>query len=272
MSLGENIRRSRLAQGLTQETLGEKLDMAPQTISKWERGESQPDAALLPQMGEALCISLDRLFDLPARSFEDAYSAMKGWLLSLEGEQRWKSALRLGQGMLTLLSGVLDTTETRSWEAGWMDERVRDIGTASDQGFSLFSRRETFSFFSLFFLPREGWAAALKKDNNSLWEAMGNEEVRRALSALCIGGGYMRMDKHYLDRYLETLGITEPETVIQTLVRLEVLRRETCRLDGRETEIFSLYVHADLMQILLLGNAGPWGTVSFGAKRLEAGE
>ena len=64
MSLGENIRERRKAAGLTQEALGEKLDMAAQTVSKWERDESMPDAALLPKLADALGCSLDSLFGL----------------------------------------------------------------------------------------------------------------------------------------------------------------------------------------------------------------
>ena len=266
MSLGENIRKYRQARGLTQEALGEKLGMAAQTVSKWEREESMPDAAMLPKLAEILVVSLDRLFERSAGSLEDAYAAVKGWLLSLEGEARWKGALRLGQGMLTALSGILDDPGTRFLEASWLDEREMDIGMALEQGFSLFSRREAIAFCSLFLPPREGWAAALEKDNAYLWEALGNEEVRRALLTFYAIGQYMRMDKGYLDKQLETLGITEPAAVSEALVRLQVLRRESCWLDGRETEMFTLYAHANLMQILLLGNAGPWGTVGFGSK------
>lgn len=266
MSLGENIRKNRLALGLTQEALGEKLGMAAQTVSKWEREESLPDAALLPKLAEILGVSLDRLFDRTAGSFADAYAALKGWLLSLDGEARWKGALHLGQGMLAVLSGILENSDTRSWEGSWLEEGERDSGTALEQGFSLFSRRKAISFFSLFLPPREGWAAALEKDNALLWEALGKGEVRRALLAFYAMGEYMRMDKGYLDKQLEALGITEPEAVTEALMRLQVLRRESCWLDGRETELFSLYIHANLMQILLLGNAGPWGTVGFGVK------
>ncbi len=266
MSLGENIREGRKAAGLTQEALGEKLGMAAQTVSKWERDESLPDASALPKLADALGTTIDSLFDRKTSTFHDAANGAKDWLLTLEGEARWKGALRLGQGMLTALSGILDDPGTRFLEASWLDEREMDSGTALEQGFSLFSRREAISFFSLFLPPREGWAAALEKDNAYLWEALGNEEVRRALLTFYAIGQYMRMDKGYLDKQLETLGITEPAAVTEALVRLRVLRRESCWLDGRETEMFTLYAHANLMQILLLGNAGPWGTVGFGSK------
>ena len=61
MSLGENIRKNRLALGLTQEALGEKLGMAAQTVSKWERDESLPDASALPKLADTLGTTIDTL-------------------------------------------------------------------------------------------------------------------------------------------------------------------------------------------------------------------
>ncbi|MCL2532396.1 MAG: helix-turn-helix domain-containing protein, partial [Oscillospiraceae bacterium] len=40
---GESVRRLRLAAGLTQEQLAQRLHVSFQTISKWERNESYPD-------------------------------------------------------------------------------------------------------------------------------------------------------------------------------------------------------------------------------------
>ncbi len=38
--IGTNIARARKACGLTQESLGEKLHVSPQSVSKWETGGS----------------------------------------------------------------------------------------------------------------------------------------------------------------------------------------------------------------------------------------
>ena len=48
MRIGDNIRRLRRERGLTQETLAEFLGVTFQSVSKWERGESCPDIAMLP--------------------------------------------------------------------------------------------------------------------------------------------------------------------------------------------------------------------------------
>lgn len=45
--LNENIRELRKSKGLSQEELAFKLNVVRQTVSKWERGLSVPDAEML---------------------------------------------------------------------------------------------------------------------------------------------------------------------------------------------------------------------------------
>ena len=59
--LGENIKRLRREQNLTQETLAEFLGVTFQSISKWERGESYPDITLLPALSSFFKVSTDEL-------------------------------------------------------------------------------------------------------------------------------------------------------------------------------------------------------------------
>ncbi len=59
--LGENIKRLRREQNLTQETLAEFLGVTFQSISKWERGESYPDITLLPALASFFKVSTDEL-------------------------------------------------------------------------------------------------------------------------------------------------------------------------------------------------------------------
>lgn len=54
LMLNENIQVLRKARGLSQEELALKLNVVRQTVSKWERGISVPDAELLVALGEAL--------------------------------------------------------------------------------------------------------------------------------------------------------------------------------------------------------------------------
>lgn len=55
--LGENIRQAREAKGMTQEQLAAELHVVRQTISKWEKGTSAPDADFLLKVAEVLNVS-----------------------------------------------------------------------------------------------------------------------------------------------------------------------------------------------------------------------
>lgn len=64
MSIGENIAKYRKAKSLTQEQLGELLGVTNQAVSKWESGVSMPDVMLLPEIANALDITLDALYGI----------------------------------------------------------------------------------------------------------------------------------------------------------------------------------------------------------------
>lgn len=59
--IGERIREARTRNQLTQNDLANSLQVSPQAVSKWERGENAPDIALLPRLCVLLGISTDRL-------------------------------------------------------------------------------------------------------------------------------------------------------------------------------------------------------------------
>ena len=56
-----NLIRLRTAAGMTQAELGEKLHYSDKSVSKWERGESIPDAYVLKCMAELFGVSVDYL-------------------------------------------------------------------------------------------------------------------------------------------------------------------------------------------------------------------
>ena len=57
----ENLKALRHKKGLTQEVLGIKLNVTRQTISKWEKGISVPDAEMLVLLAEILEVSISQL-------------------------------------------------------------------------------------------------------------------------------------------------------------------------------------------------------------------
>ena len=61
--IGQQIKKFRMAKGITQEQLGNLVGVTTQAVSKWERGGT-PDAELLPKLSEVLSVSIDTLFGL----------------------------------------------------------------------------------------------------------------------------------------------------------------------------------------------------------------
>ena len=71
--LNENIKALRKANGLSQEELAIKLNVVRQTVSKWEKGLSVPDAGMVIQIAEALETTVNVLLgeEIPAQEKQD---------------------------------------------------------------------------------------------------------------------------------------------------------------------------------------------------------
>lgn len=75
--LQENIKAFRQKKGMTQEELASRLHVVRQTVSKWEKGLSVPDAELLIRLAEVLEVSVAQLLGGEAETAtEDKPDAM----------------------------------------------------------------------------------------------------------------------------------------------------------------------------------------------------
>lgn len=63
MAIGQNILELRKKNGLSQEGLGEKVNVTRQTISNWELEETAPNPEQLKLLSKALNVSVDDLID-----------------------------------------------------------------------------------------------------------------------------------------------------------------------------------------------------------------
>lgn len=59
--LGENIRRLRMANGITQEQFGYELGVSAQAVSRWENSATYPDITMLPMIADFFNVTLDEL-------------------------------------------------------------------------------------------------------------------------------------------------------------------------------------------------------------------
>lgn len=69
--IGENISRFRQNRNMTQEEFVSRLGVTPQAVSKWERGASLPDIALLPGICSLLKVRADALLGIEAVSISE---------------------------------------------------------------------------------------------------------------------------------------------------------------------------------------------------------
>lgn len=60
----ENLRKYRVMKGYTQENIADFLNVTPQSVSKWERGESYPDITFLPALANIFETSVDLLIGM----------------------------------------------------------------------------------------------------------------------------------------------------------------------------------------------------------------
>jgi transcriptional regulator with XRE-family HTH domain len=84
---GASVRRLRRERGLTQEQLAGRLNVAFQTVSKWERDESYPDLTMLPVIAGFFGVSADELLGVNEEENERRIREMlEGFDSSQKGE------------------------------------------------------------------------------------------------------------------------------------------------------------------------------------------
>jgi len=64
MYIAENLKSLRKVKGFTQEEVAEILGVSPQSVSKWERGDTYPDITLLPTLANFYKVSVDQIIGM----------------------------------------------------------------------------------------------------------------------------------------------------------------------------------------------------------------
>lgn len=106
--LGENIRNLRKNKGYSQETLAEQLHVVRQTVSKWEKGLSVPDAEMLNRLSELFEVPVDVLLGssiLEQENKEDISQVAKQ--LAILNEQLANQAVRKRQTIKRVIFGMI---------------------------------------------------------------------------------------------------------------------------------------------------------------------
>ena len=123
----ENLKILRKEKGFSQEQLAARLNVVRQTISKWEKGISVPDAELLIQLAEVLDVTVS---DLLGRKIEIAEGQNEKEFLASElaklnellvvygnklSNSKRKIGIAIGMVLLLLFIGVIYDSWSDMW-------------------------------------------------------------------------------------------------------------------------------------------------------------
>ena len=101
----ENLKALRQAKGLTQEELAIRLHVVRQTVSKWEKGLSVPDADLLIRLAEVLDTTVSRLLGADIPEDEGSRNELAEQLSRINEQLAVRN--RRGRFILRLVLGIL---------------------------------------------------------------------------------------------------------------------------------------------------------------------
>ena len=101
----ENLKALRKDRGLSQEELAVRLNVVRQTISKWEKGLSVPDAAMLIRLAEVLDTTVSRLLGADGPEDEADRDRLAEQLARINEQLAVRN--RRGRFILRLVLGIL---------------------------------------------------------------------------------------------------------------------------------------------------------------------
>lgn len=123
MKFNEKLKALREAKGYTQEDIAGKLNIARQSVSKWEQGINEPDINTLKRLAEIFECSVDEL--LSEKEMKQIEPNEAPFPTPQEkGKPQMASELvgsvLLGVGVIAfILTGIFWTHDNMGWKFGW---------------------------------------------------------------------------------------------------------------------------------------------------------
>ncbi len=131
------IKELRISKNLTQQQLADELHVTKQAISKWEKGKSVPDIALIELLSSFFCVSVDYLINdsIEAEKFESTTVISSKHLSKLNITLISMLVLLLAAAVaLSITVGVLinkdnkpDRVEVNGFEITYLSDETLDI-------------------------------------------------------------------------------------------------------------------------------------------------
>ena len=121
---GEKLKELRKAANITQTALADRLNVHLQTVSKWERGISEPDLSLLGELSAVLGVSLEKLLSAPesGETYVGSFSAAAfGKAVAARRKERGRSQEEFAREIGVSADAV------SKWERGVICPRAEEL-------------------------------------------------------------------------------------------------------------------------------------------------
>ncbi len=251
MSLSGNIKRLRLARGLTQEQLAVSLGVSAQAVSKWETSDTYPDGALLVPLAQRLGVSLDELLDNDDVSMADIARRIVAILGKTPEKDRFHVAFDIGwqieRGLFNGGAGL-----KKGHHLGDIRGQKYASYILEDNGFTVVANEKE-PFFSVFPEPEEGFGAFLEArgEMQGMFAALAREDTMEAL--ICL----FRKPRDYIFEgkvLAQTCGMSEEqaEAALNDLARLQAVSKKELAINGEARTLYCSKPSHKLLAMLLM--------------------
>ena len=260
IKIGDNIAYYRKQKGLTQEELGELLNISGQAVSKWENG-GVPDIYLLPELAKIFDVSIDSLFGCKKKISEISKEEILNKLFKYCSYNKYyrKNEFNafqfLFEAIWSIQSAYLGNEELHDYNEileryklnpQISSQIITDEGTtylSLVKGFPLFCAVEDSPEISKKLLNEDGFCeffSLLAKDYG--------------MKAVIFTQKISDRNQYTGKTISERIGVTENEfaEVCPLLVKYGLLREETLLIDDNKVTIYSKNDNPELRPILMM--------------------
>lgn len=260
IKIGENIAYYRKKKGLTQEELGELLNISGQAVSKWENG-GVPDVYLLPEIAKVFDVSIDSLFGCKKKISETTKEEILNKLFKycsynhFHQKDTFDSFHFLFECIWSIQSAYLGNEELHDYNGILERYKLNPQITSqiiNDEGTTYLSLVKGFPLF------------CAVKDSQEISKKILNEESFGEFFSLLAKDYGMKAvlftqktadgNQYTVEAISEKIGIRENEfsEVSPLLVKYGLLREETLLLNDNEIKIYRKNDNPELRPILMM--------------------
>ncbi len=268
MELGKNIAALRRERGLTQEQLGQMLNVSGQAVSKWEKGGT-PDAEMLPSIADRLGVTIDTLYGRDHQPTEDMAQTLTRWLAAIPAEQRMNALFRLlcstfqrpyyvdDEALAKMMEAVFRLPLKSCYSTGMINHTEEQLWLRSElalsTGLQLGVLAEDCPMFLLLPEPEGGYGVNLADNENyrTLFAALalpGALELLRFLYGKEKGAAYSA------EAISKASGVAmeDVQTAFTAMLKCNLVSQSTVELISGTTEIYALHSSNAFVPFLLL--------------------